>query len=164
MPFEIISALVGLGGVVIGGAISSVTTLLISRSERRKFRDERSWDLRREAYTRIIGALDRGRAILSHIDQGYQENPHAYDESDACKQATKQMIEYLHVARTAFHANRLVLSKAIVAKYDQLNTELEAASDPNLLPPQKASVAAEIATRIVSEMETLARDELGVGA
>jgi gas vesicle protein len=163
VPFEIASALIGLGGVVIGGAISSVTTLLINRNERKKFRIDRSWDLRREAYTAIIGALDRARAILDHIDEGYREEPHAYDESEASKNASKQMIEQFHLARMAFHANRLMLSKAFASKYDKLNTELDAASSPNLAPPEKAAIASEIATRIVAELEELALIELGVG-
>ena len=57
-------AWIGFGGVVIGGLISSLTTWLLQLGERRKYRRERSWDLRREAYTTIIGSLDRARAWL----------------------------------------------------------------------------------------------------
>ncbi len=73
------------------------------------------------------------------------------------------MAEYFRVARTAFHANRLMLSKAFVSKYNQLNTELNAASGLNLAPSKKATMASEIAIRIVAELEELALTELGVG-
>lgn len=72
------------------------------------------------------------------------------------------MTECLHVARHAFHANRLMLSRAFIGKYDGLNTELGTASESNLAPVEKAATAAEIAKRIVLEMEDLAASELGI--
>ena len=41
MGLEIQVALIGLIGAIVGGGISSLTTLLISRSERKKFARER---------------------------------------------------------------------------------------------------------------------------
>ncbi len=164
MAFEIATALIGLGGAVIGGAISSTTTLLISRSEREKYRRERSWDLRREAYTVIIGALDRARAITLYIDDGYDDDPHAWHGSDEDRKAQAQMIEHFHAARGAFHAHKLMLSKAFVAKYNEMNESLGEADNPNLVPPESAEIAARIMQRIVPEMEELAMRELGVAS
>jgi gas vesicle protein len=162
MAFEITSALIGLGGAVIGGGISSATTLLIARSEREKYRRERSWDLRREAYTAIIGALDRARAITQHIDEGYSDDPHVWDASENNRKAQAQMVEYFHVARNAFHAHKLMLSKAFAAKYEEMNHGLGEADNPNLAPPEGADIAASVMQRIVPEMEELAMRELGV--
>src|SRR4051812_22421374 len=162
MTLEIAAALIGLGGALLGGAISSVTTIVIHRSEREKHRREQSWDLRREAYTAIIGSLDRARAILDHIDEGYNVDAEAYDASEANQKATAQMIEFFYLARAAFHANRLMLSKAFIEKYDGLNTELDGASSPALAPPEKAAMAAEITRRMVGGMEELAISELGI--
>jgi len=162
MPAEVVTALIGLGGAVIGGGISSVTTILVARSEREKYRRERSWDLRREAYTKIIGALDRARAITAHIDDGYDDDPHAWDASEANKKASAQMVEYFHAARIEFHANRLMLSAAFVEQYERMNLELGEADNPNLLPPEGAEIAARVMSRIVPAMETLAKEELGV--
>jgi len=162
MAFEIETALIGLAGAVIGGGISSAATILIARNEREKFRRERSWDLRREAYTTIIGALDRARAIAAHIDDGYDEDPHTWDASEGNRKAQAQMIEFFHAARQAFHANRLVLSKAFVAKYEEMNRALGEADNQNLIPPESAEMAASAMQRILPEMEELAIRELGL--
>lgn len=162
MAIEVTSALVGLIGAVIGGGISSVTALLIARSEREKYRRERSWDLRREAYTAIIGALDRARAIARHIDDEYHDDPHGWDASEANRKAQDQMIEFFHAARSAFHANKLMLSKAFVAKYDQMNDGLNEGHNPNLIPPEASTIAARVMERTVPEMVELAIRELGV--
>jgi hypothetical protein len=162
MAFEIATALIGLGGALLGGAISSLTTIAIHYGQSEKHRRERSWDLRREAYTTIIGSLDRARAILEHIEEGYKQDPHGYDASEANGKASAQMIEFFHVARASFHANRLMLSKAFIGKYDELNSLLEEASNPDVGPVEKAGKAAEITRTKVGEMEDMAVAELGI--
>lgn len=162
MAAEALTALIGLGGAIIGGAISSITTLLVARSEREKYRRERSWDLRREAYTKIIGALDRARAITAHINDQYAEDPHRWDASDENRTAQAQMVEHFHAARNEFHANRLMLSSAFVSAYERMNRELGEADNPNLIPPEGAELAAGVMHRTVPAMEALAKKELGV--
>jgi hypothetical protein len=164
MASQLVPALIGLAGAVVGGGISSLTTFLIARSEREKYRRERSWDLRREAYTKIIGALDRARAITAHVDECYDEDPHTWDASDANRIAQAQMIEHFHVARSEFHANRLILSPAFVAAYERMNAELSSADNPNLIPPESAELAAQVMKRSVAAMEAVAREELGVSS
>jgi hypothetical protein len=162
MAFELATAFIGLAGAVIGGGITSTATVLIARNERQKFRRERAWDLRREAYTIIIGSLDRASAITKHIDDEYGEDPHGWHASENNHKAQAQMIEFFHTAREAFHANRLVLSKAFVAKYEEMNCGLEEADNPNLVPPEAAELAASVMQRIVPEMEEVAIRELGL--
>jgi len=164
MAFEITSALIGLAGAVVGGGISSITTLLIAKTERQKYRRERSWDLRREAYTTIIGALDRARAIAKYIDMEYGNDPHGWDASESNRKAQSQLVEHFHAARESFHANRLMLSKAFVAKYDEMNDSLAEGSNPNLIPLETSEIAASVMHRIVPEMEQLAAKELGVSS
>ena len=162
MAFEIETAAISFFGVLVGGAITSVTTLLIQRSERQKYLRERSWDLRREAYTEIIGALDRARAITMHIDEGYREDAHQWDESEANRKAQSQMVEHFHKARTVFHAKRLILSRAFIAKYETMNRELGEASNPNLIPPEAAEISADVMRRLVPALEELAQRELAM--
>lgn len=162
MAPEILVALIGLGGAIVGGAISSVTTWLIARGERSKFRRERSWDLRREAYTVIIGALDRARAIAQYISDRYDEDPHDWDASADNRNAQAEMIEHFQVARTAIHSSRLVLSKAFVAQYEEMNRGLAEGNNPNLLPPESATIAAKVMRKVVPEIEGLAIRELGM--
>ena len=162
MPPDLVTALIGLAGAVVGGGISSVTAILIARSEREKFRRERSWDLRREAYTKIIGALDRARAITIHIVDGYADDPHAWDASEANRAARTQMVEYFNAARIEFHANRLMLSPDFVGQYEKLNRELAEGNNPNLIPPESAEIAARVMNRILPDMEALAKQEMGV--
>jgi hypothetical protein len=162
MASEITTALIGLAGAVIGGGISSLTTILVARGERKKFRQERSWDIRREAYTKIIGALDRARAITTHISDGYDDEPYAWDASEANKKAQEQMVEHFHAARIEFHANLLMLSSAFVLQYEEMNRALGEADNPNLIPPESADIAAKIMNHTVPRMEALAKQELGV--
>lgn len=162
MAYELATALIGLGGVVVGTAASSITTIIINQQERLKFRRERSWDLRREAYTKIIGSLDRARAITEYIDDGYGDRPEAWDQAEANRKAQGEMVEHFHVARIEFHASKLMLSPAFVAKYDAMNAGLEEANNPNLIPPESAELAARMMKQIVPEMELLAKRELGV--
>jgi gas vesicle protein len=164
MAFEITSALISLAGAVVGGGISSITTLLIAKTERQKYRRERSWDLRREAYTTIIGALDRARAIAQYIDREYCNDPHGWDASEYNKKAQKELVEHFQTAREAFHANRLMLSKNFVAKYDEMNDALAEGGNPNLAPPETSEIATSVMQRIVPEMEQLAAKELGVSS
>lgn len=72
------------------------------------------------------------------------------------------MVEFFRAAREAFHANKLMLSKAFVAKYDEMNRSLDESNNPNLAPPEIADIAARVMERIVPEMEELAARELGV--
>ncbi|WP_041391002.1 hypothetical protein [Sphingobium chlorophenolicum] len=162
MAFEIETALIGLSGVLVGGAISSITTLLIQRTERQRYSRERSWDLRREAYTEIIGSLDRARAIAEHIDEGYRDDAQGWDASEGNKKAQSQMIEHFHEARMAFHAKRLMLSGPFIGQYEKMNRELGEASNPNLIPPESSEICSSVMKRIVPELEKLAQHELGI--
>lgn len=154
-------AWIGLGGVVIGGLISGLTSWLVQLGERRKFRRERSWDLRREAYTGIIGSLDRARALLAYIDRGYEENPQGFDGSAHEQRASKQMIEQMQAARFAYHAQRLILSQAFVSRYETYLSDMDAVQEANLDPPEKAHQAATAIADAVVALETLAAAELG---
>jgi hypothetical protein len=156
------TAMIGFGGVALGTAASSVTTIIITQQERLKFRSERSWDLRREAYTKIVGALDRARAITQYIDDGYDDRPEAWDQAEANRKAQAKMVEFFHAARIEFHASRLMLSAAFVAKYEEMNFGLEEANNQNLIPPETAEMAANVMKRLIPEMEELAKRELGV--
>lgn len=75
---------------------------------------------------------------------------------------TIQMIDFFHAAREAFHANRLVLSKAFVSRYEEMNRALGDADNPNLLPPQASEIAASVMQRMMPEMEEVALRELGL--
>lgn len=154
-------AWIGLGGVVVGGLISSFTAWLIQLGERRKYRRERSWDLRREGYTGIIGSLDRARAILVLLDKGFDENPEGFPGSPHEVQASKQMIEQMQAARFAYHAQRLILSAGFIARYDTYLADMDAVQEANLNPPEKAHQAAMAIADAVADLETLASSELG---
>ena len=72
------------------------------------------------------------------------------------------MVEYFQVARTEFHANRLMLSFDFVSQYEKMNPELAEGNNPNLIPPESAEIAASVMNRILPDMEGLAKQELGV--
>ncbi len=162
MALEITAALIGLAGALIGGGISSLTSVVIARGEREKYRHERSWDLRREAYTRIIGALDRSRAITAHIADGYNDDPHNWYKSKANENACAQMVEHFHAARSEFHASKLMLSDDFSSLYEQMNRSLAEVDNPNLAPPERADATAKLMKELVPRMEAMAKRELGV--
>ncbi|MDV6332388.1 hypothetical protein [Asticcacaulis sp. 201] len=160
MALEIETALIALGGVVIGGSISSFTTLMVHRGERQKFRRERSWELRREAYTSIFGSLDRARDILAYINEAYKDDPHGYDASKERREAQGQMIELFQAARSTFHTNRLMLSKAFVSEYQYMLEQINEASCENLIPPEVAEKTLLAVQTALPRLELLARREL----
>lgn len=162
MSYEIETSIIALGGVALGSIISSVTTLLINRSERQKYKQERSWELRREAYTSILGSLDRVRAILVHMNDRYQEDPHGYDASGERAKANAQLIDFFQAARGSLHANCLMLSKDFLREYDRMSKELSEAENGNLIPPESAEIAASAVQVGVERLDNLARRELGV--
>lgn len=162
MAPDLASAFIGLAGAIVGGLISSSTAVLLHWRDRGKYREEHAWDTRRKAYTEIIGALDRARALAAHIDAEYQDDPHQWDASDNNRRAQVQMVEHFHAARAAFHANRLMLSRAFIAKYEQMNRDLGEGDNPNLIPPEAADIAAQVMERTVPDFEALAWKELGV--
>ena len=110
----------------------------------------------------IIGSLDRAKSITTHIDDGYDEDPHGWDASESNRKAQAQMVEFFHDARQSFHANRLVLSKAFVSRYEEMNRSLGEADNQNLIPPEASKIAARVMQRMVPEMEELAIRELGL--
>lgn len=154
-------AWIGFGGVVIGGLISSLTTWLLQLGERRKYRRERSWDLRREAYTLIIGSLDRARALLAYIETGFAENPEGFDGSEHERRASTQMIEQMQASRFAYHAQRLVLSRPFIERYDAYLAAMDDVQNANLPPPEKAEQASSTIAAAVTALEALAAAELG---
>ena len=162
MTIELQVALIGLGGALIGGLLSVVSTWLIQRIERKKYRRDRSWELRREAYTTIVGSLERGRAILQVIDEGYREDPHGYDEGDHVKQASREMSEHLQAARFAYHAQRLLLSPRFIARFEQYLKDMRDTDSPGLAPPEQAADAAAVVARAVPDLEAIALEELGL--
>lgn len=151
----------GLVGVVVGGLISGLTTWLVQLGERRKYRRERSWDLRREAYTEIIGSLDRARAILVVLDKGFEENPAGFGGTPHEAQASKQVIEQMQAARFAYHAQRLILSQAFIRRYEAYLAAMDVVQEANLDPPEKAHQAATAIADAVGALEILAAAELG---
>lgn len=145
MGLEVQVALIGLIGAIVGGGIASLTALLTSRSERKKFARERLWDQRREGYSKIISSLVTATNIATHMDEEYSDDPHGYDASERSRQAMAEYIAHMHSARDALNAYRLVLSASFVEIYETAQRQLEAeAGNPNLVPPEGAEITGTI--------------------
>lgn len=165
MGLEIQVALIGLIGAIVGGGISSLTTLLISRSERKKFARERLWDQRREGYSKIISSLVTATNIATHMDEEYSDDPHGYDASERSRQAMAEYIAHMHSARDAFNAYRLVLSASFVEIYETAQRQLKAeAGNPNLVPPEGAEITGTIMKTAVTKLLEQAVSELQEGS
>lgn len=162
MAYEIETALIGLTGVLLGGVVSGAATYLVQRGERDKHMRERSWDFRREAYTKILGSLDRASSLMDRMNEGYRENPHAYDPSREREELSAHFVTQYHEARAAIHANRLMLSKDFLREFDHLQSGLAQAESDNLAPPESAKIVAEEIQTSVKRLEEIGRRELGV--
>lgn len=139
---ELASALIGLAGAVVGGGITSFTTWVISRSEHGRFARERTWDIKREVYTKLLGSLVKAVRWAENIDRRYQDDPHRYDASNDVKKHGAHFVGFMQEAQDAFASNRLMISATIVKRFVQLQSELEDVSDnPNLAPPEQAELA-----------------------
>lgn len=165
MTTDITIAVIGLLGAIVGGGLTSVTTWLIARSERTKFGRERLWDLRREAYTKIIASIVPATRIAKHMEEGYEDNPHEYDASDRLKQALKEFVAHFRAAQEAFHINRLLLSCGFAEAFEAMLMKLdEVSSNQNLLPPEAAILTSQRLHNDCQNLMELARHEIDAGA
>lgn len=158
MTPQVTAALIGLLGALVGGGITSFTTWIIARTQRTKFARERMWDLRREAYTKIIASIVPATRVAEHMHLQFQEDAHGYSASKEMRQAVSEYASHMKAAQDAFHINRLMLSPAFAEAFLQLLRKLGGvASDPNQLPPDAAK-----ATWLIIEEESRALLELAL--
>lgn len=125
MAFEIGTALIGFGGVIIGGLISSGTTWFIARNERHKFARERTWDLRREAYTKIIGHLVAASSWAKLMNDNYKKGYPNYENSSAASGHGEQFSHFMKEAKKEYTINRLILSNGFAKTFDHMFAALE---------------------------------------
>ena len=137
MPSEIVTAIFGLTGTMIGGAVTFLTTWVIARGELTKRKKERIWELRRDAYTKIIGSMTQATRLIEHINENYQSDPHGYDSSDDVKQASTEFSDSFKDARAVFTSNTLLLSSLFSEKFETIHNNVSnVEEDPNLTPPE----------------------------
>jgi hypothetical protein len=164
MTTDITIAVIGLLGAIVGGGLTSVTTWLIARGERTKFGRERLWDLRREAYTKIIASIVPATRIAKHMEEGYEDNPHEYDASDRLKQALEEFVAHFRAAQEAFHIHRLLLSCDFAQAFEGMLMKLdEVSSNQNLLPPEAARLTSQRLHNDCQMLMELARHEIDAG-
>jgi hypothetical protein len=161
---EIKIALIGLLGAIVGGGITAFTTWLIARTERTKFARERLWDLRREAYTKIIASIVPAARLAKHMHHRYQEDAHGYDASKEVRQATSEYVAHFRAAQDAFHINRLMLSPTFAGAFERMLHKLgEVGSNQNLIPPEAAEIAWQVIEAESRALIKLALDEIDAG-
>jgi hypothetical protein len=151
-------------GALIGAGAATITTIVINRNERHKFARERIWDLRREAYTKILSALGPARQIGEHVALNYDDDPHGYDAGKPVRKAMAEFAQHYRAARDYYHGYRLVLSAEFAVAYEKLLSDMLAINDnPNLLPPEQASDVAKCVTAATTKLIEIAQSEIGPG-
>lgn len=164
MAFEVDGAVMGLVGVVIGGAISGGTTWLVARADRYRFARERTWDLRREAYTDIIAQLMATDSWAKVIDTRYDDDPHTYDASQDIREHTKQFAGYYQEAKAKYTMTRLIISDQFAARFETMMHDLEGIdSNQNLLPPESAKMVYELIHTAMGELMKIGFNETVAG-
>ena len=119
MSSELVIAVIGLAGAIIGGGITSFTTWLIARGERVKHKREIIWDSRRDAYTKIIGSMVQATRLIEHINENHQS-----DSIDDVKQASAEFSDSFKEARAVFTSNTLLISNLFSEKFEIIHNNI----------------------------------------
>lgn len=166
MDSGIVSALIGLGGALIGGGLTSGTTLLIDRGNRSRFSRERVWDERRGAYTKIIAAVADIKRQADEIAFNFSDEAggEKYYGSPALIAASTTRSNLERQLDRVVSNNRIILSTEMWRWHTRLQTELEEIAD-NRDQLDEANIAAAHRDLYEGEMHAvvaIAQRELGV--
>ena len=134
MSDSIASAIIGLVGAVVGGGISALTNYLISKNTLNQYKQEKSWEVRREAYSTIINGLTLAKNQALNILEGYDPHPDDWCASDRYHEIKGKMFENLKISYDAFQKNRLFLSNDFIKKYEAMRDKMN--DDTNSFPPE----------------------------
>jgi hypothetical protein len=161
MSLELEIAIIGLVGVVIGGGITALTTWAIAREERNKHKRERIWDLRRDAYMKIVASMVQAARLMEHINENYQSDPHGYDASEDTKQALSEFIESFKDARAVYTSNALLISKLFSEKFENIHDDISIIrANDNLIPPESSNKAWLAIDKGCGELLSIAKAEV----
>ena len=161
MSFEIVNAAIGLIGAVIGGGITSFTTWIIARGERTKHKRERIWDLRRDAYTKIIGSMVQANRLIGHVNKRYQFDAHESDSNVNVKQALNEFIDNFKNARDIFTSNSILISNEFSEKFESIHSKFdEIARDQDTAELNKLHMARAVINGGCRELLSLAKAEI----
>lgn len=166
MTDEISSALIGLGGVVLGGGISAAMSLIIARAEKARFARERIWEVRREVYTTVIAkSAQIERALENHF---YQFTDEAGGDTYEGSKAFQSMERSIAILETdldhIFTENRIIISDGVAAWHNELCSFLGDLFDnrDRLEPYELAQEQHKHYQKETQRIMALAKSELGV--
>ena len=163
---DITSGLIGLGGVILGGSISSLSNYLLARAERKRFSRERIWDLRREVYTKIIAKMaeierDAEEDFLNFTDERGGDD---YQGSKAEDVSLKAIVIKEHELRDLILLNRITIGSAVAQWYATMINELGELeiNRPGYEPYEFSKAYHEIVGEQFQKVLALAQRELAV--
>ena len=155
----------------ITGTIAAGAILLVTRKNIHAAKDARVWTTRRKAYTAILSALHVASERASVVDGGYNgtaanpiADPHGYDASDEGRQERVDAEAAWRKCRSAYDARQVIVSddfkRRFEALIDQLPGEVEY---DNMLPPEFASLCAQVLADARGDLLSIAREEFSLG-
>ncbi|CAN5120014.1 hypothetical protein BH10PLA2_BH10PLA2_00290 [soil metagenome] len=119
----IISTLGALGGTWLGAYLNSrsseQTALQLAEVERHKYKHDRLWDARKEAYTLIIAELNDLERVAGRIySRFYGDNaqPEGYFQSEVYDTDTAELWTLFHEVKALGRSNRLILADEFVER------------------------------------------------
>ncbi|WP_132303472.1 hypothetical protein [Komagataeibacter saccharivorans] len=98
-----------------------------------QYKQEKSWEVRREAYSTIINGLTLSKNQALNILEGYDPHQDDWCGSDRYNETKRKMFENLKISYDAFQKNRLFLSNDFIKKYEAMRDKMN--DDTNLFPP-----------------------------
>lgn len=133
MSDSVVSAMIGLVGAVVGGGISALTNYLISKNTLDQYKQEKSWEVRKEAYSAIINGLTLAKNQALNILEGYAPHPDDWYGSNRYNETKGKIFENLKLSYDAFQKNRLFLSNDFIKQYEAMRDKMN--DDTYSFPP-----------------------------
>ena len=166
MPVFWQNLVVGVLVAVISAFGSAIVTVFLAF---RRFRRERWWDRKADAYAAIIEALHHMKRGIEDDIRAFQQYPPREEESEATKELTRKYLQGHNEVLKAVDTGSFLLSKEAVEALDQLIRDLKKAREDayiretrTLDPDAHLSGMLEAIEKCLGRLPLIAKRDLGV--
>lgn len=165
MDPAIVSALIGLGGALVGGGLTSGVTYITARSERDKFARDKLWEERRASYTSILNKLSACERAADTVNRGFNDGPpgsgYDYHGGAAYRTDVSDLRAKHRALVNAINSNQLVATRTMADRVDRLTFDIAALEQDDLLPPEDAERTWEIYAEAEKDVRRIGKQDLG---
>lgn len=166
---QIVTALVGLagtlGGTWLGAHLNSrssaQTTLQLAEVEKHKYKQDRLWDARKEAYTLVVvefNAMNRAADRMYDWFFGQYADPEHYFQSAQYDKDSEELWSAFRRAKALVHSNALVISAEFERLYGEWEGKFLLGEDGD--PPERADYRRGAMAKYLPKLVELAKAEI----